>query len=95
VLEGNYLDREESLALAIEILSKKTRPDGVFCANDTAAISVLQVANSMGLKVPEDVAIIGFNDDPICEIVVPQLSSMYHPAIRNGKTRSKRYSGSD
>jgi LacI family transcriptional regulator len=39
----------------------------------------------MGKKVPEDVAVIGFNDDPICEIVDPPLSSMYHPPFEMGK----------
>ena len=50
----------------------------------------IQIAKKFGKKVPEEVAVIGFNDDPICEIVDPPLSSMYHPAREMGKICVKR-----
>ena len=85
ILSGKSLSRQESLVMAAELFKNGHSPDGVFGANDIAAVCAIQMAKKVGKKVPEDVAVIGFNDDPICEIVDPPLSSMYHPAYEMGK----------
>ncbi|NND31765.1 MAG: LacI family DNA-binding transcriptional regulator [Saprospiraceae bacterium] len=85
ISQGEHLALEESQRLARDILMKLPQADGIFCANDTTAISVMQAAKAKGLLVPQDLAIIGFNDDPICQIIDPQLSSVYHPAYEMGK----------
>lgn len=90
ILNGKSLSREESLVLAQKLFERGDGPDGVFGANDMAAVCAIQVAKRFGKSVPDDVAVIGFNDDPICEIVDPPLSSMYHPAREMGKICVKR-----
>jgi LacI family transcriptional regulator len=47
---------------------------------------VIQYAKSVGLKIPEELAVIGFNNDPVSLIIEPQLSTVSHPAAEMGKT---------
>ncbi|MCB0687870.1 MAG: substrate-binding domain-containing protein, partial [Saprospiraceae bacterium] len=90
ILHGKSLSREESMVLASKLFEDGNGPDGIFGANDIAAVCAIQVAKRFGKAVPDDVAVIGFNDDPICEIVDPPLSSMYHPAREMGKICVRR-----
>ncbi len=85
VIEADHLSAEEGTRLTEQILAMDVPPDGLFCANDTSAVSALQCAKRHGLNVPDDLAIIGFNNDPLCEIVTPMLSSVDHPAVDMGK----------
>jgi DNA-binding LacI/PurR family transcriptional regulator len=85
IIEGNVLSREEGVRLTREILDSDRPPDGMFCANDTAAVSAIQFAKARKIKIPDEFAVIGFNNDPVCEIINPTLSSIHHPAVEMGK----------
>jgi LacI family transcriptional regulator len=65
-------------------MAVKNPPDGIFCANDTAAVCAIRHAKKRGIRIPEDLAIIGFNNDAICEIIEPMLSSVHRPAEEMG-----------
>ncbi|MCB0640223.1 MAG: LacI family DNA-binding transcriptional regulator [Phaeodactylibacter sp.] len=84
ILKGKVLSSEEGFNLATYLLSLPNPPDAIFSTNDKAALSVIQHAKSIGVKIPEELAVIGFNDDPECQIVEPQLSSVIHPAMEMG-----------
>lgn len=86
ILQASSLHAEEGLRLTEQVLDMPHPPNGIFCANDTAAVSAIRCAKQRGIKIPEDLAIIGFNNDPICEIIDPQLSSVDHPAAEMGMT---------
>lgn len=55
------------------------RPDAVVCANDETALGLLLSALGRGLRVPEDVAITGFDDMPMAELVRPALTTVRQP----------------
>ncbi|RED98425.1 LacI family transcriptional regulator [Marinoscillum furvescens DSM 4134] len=78
------LSAEDGHHCAEQLFGLNERPDGVFSANDTAAVSLIQSAKSKGIKIPEELAVIGFNNDPISSIIEPQLSTIYHPATDMG-----------
>jgi LacI family transcriptional regulator len=61
-------------------------PDAVFCANDMMAIGALDVAHELGLEVPEDLAVIGFDDVDAATIVTPPLTTVRNPAYEAGRT---------
>ncbi|NJB72233.1 LacI family transcriptional regulator [Saonia flava] len=84
------LSFEEGRKTTAKLMALPNPPDGIFSANDTAAVSAIIYAKSMGIKVPEDLAIIGFNDDPISSIVDPALSTVSHPAAKMGEISAKR-----
>ncbi|MBL0744510.1 LacI family DNA-binding transcriptional regulator [Chryseolinea lacunae] len=56
------------------------RPDAVFAINDYAAIEMMHIMKKSGLKIPDDIAFLGFNNESMCRFVEPPLSSIDHPA---------------
>lgn len=76
---------EEGVKASNKLLNLKNRPDGIFASGDIMAVSAIQCAKKKGLRVPEDIAVIGFNNDPISEIVDPNLSTITHPAAKMGQ----------
>lgn len=59
--------------------------DAVFAVNDPVAIGVSVIVKKMGYKIPEDVAIIGFSNNPITEFVTPSITTIDQPAYEMGK----------
>lgn len=78
------LSAEDGTKAANQLFDKPDRPDGIFCANDTSAVSVIQIAKKRGIRIPEEVAIIGFNNDPVSMIIDPPLSTISQPAVDMG-----------
>jgi LacI family transcriptional regulator len=74
VLPGDF--SEEAGAAAAEALRARGDVDGLFSANDIMAIACMVSLTEAGVRVPEDVAIIGFDDVPIARFVTPRLSTM-------------------
>jgi len=74
------LSYDEGAKITKQVLSLKNPPDGIFSSNDTAALGAIKIAKKMKVKIPEELAIIGFNDDPMALMVDPELSSVTHPA---------------
>lgn len=79
------LSTEEGIDQTRHLLGLPKPPDGIFSTNDSAAVGAIKYAKSQGLDIPNDLAIIGFNDDPVCTIIEPQLSSIRHPAADMGR----------
>ena len=67
------------------ILADGARPDAVFIASDLMARGALTVLASAGLRVPEDIAIMGFDDSPVATSVTPQLTTMRQPSFAQGE----------
>ena len=75
---------EEDARPAIKkILHQK--PDGLFCINDLSAIIALQYARKKGIEVPEELKIVGFNNDPVSKVSEPGLTTVMQPGYEVGK----------
>jgi LacI family transcriptional regulator len=61
---------------AQEILAQPVQPTAIFAANDSMAVGVLSALREAGVRVPEDVAVVGFDDIPIAEYVSPPLTTV-------------------
>lgn len=90
VVHFKTLSFEEGNKATKKLLKMSNPPDGIFSANDTAAVSAIMCAKKMGVEVPQELAVIGFNDDPIASIVQPSLSTVSHPASKMGAISAKR-----
>lgn len=66
------------------LMALPERPDAVFCANDLSAIGAIDAAHELGLQVPGDVAIVGFDDVDAATIVNPPLTTVRNPAYETG-----------
>jgi DNA-binding LacI/PurR family transcriptional regulator len=84
------LSYEEGEMVTNRLLDLKNPPDGIFSSNDTTAVAAIKVAKKRKLKVPGDLAIIGFNNDPISEIIEPSLSTITHPAFEMGQASAEK-----
>ena len=74
--------REEAFEMALELLAMQDRPTAIFAASDVQAMGVIQAAASLELRVPEDVAVIGFDD--IEEASVLGLTTVRQPLRESG-----------
>src|SRR5690606_22856641 len=90
IFDMKTMSLEEGRAATEQLLKLKEPVDGLFSSNDTAAVSAILCAKENGIKIPEDLAIIGFNDDPMASIVEPALSTMSHPAILMGEISAQK-----
>jgi LacI family transcriptional regulator len=78
VVEGRFNFRL-ALASAEKMLSSKNRPTAVFAASDDMAAAVYMAAGRLGLNVPEQVSIVGFDDVPIAQTIWPALTTVAQP----------------
>ncbi|NIG53344.1 LacI family DNA-binding transcriptional regulator [Chitinophaga sp. Cy-1792] len=70
------LTRDNAWQTCEKIFAQKPYPDGIFASNDTTAITIMEYCRKINLKVPEDVKIVGYSNDPRTEIVTPPISSV-------------------
>ena len=75
VTEGAFTF-ESGVKAAERLLSRKKRPTAVFAANDEMAFGVMNVAHRMGLRIPEDLSLVGFDGTPFSSFVIPSLSTI-------------------
>ena len=75
MFDGNF-DRPSGEAAGARIANVSPRIDAVFAASDMMAVGALKALLDAGLRVPEDVAVIGFDDVPLASLVRPSLSTM-------------------
>lgn len=79
VVEGDY-SYDGGLRAGLELLAGPKRPDAVFCGNDAMAFGVIDAArHRLGLRVPEDLAVIGFDDVPMAGWPGYDLTTVRNP----------------
>lgn len=83
------LSEESALEAAHEILKMDPLPDGLFVTNDFEAAVCMQELKRHGVKVPDDIAIVGFNNDAISKIVDPQLTTINNPGKDMGEITAR------
>ena len=66
-------------------LSLPERPDAVFCFQDSLAVGCIQVFRKAGLTIPDDIAVAGFDNTEICQVIEPALSSVDQPFFEIGQ----------
>ena len=72
-------DRLDYTAFIDKVLTERPNTDGIFASSDIIASQVIQVAASKGLRVPEDLKVIGFDDTLIATYTTPQLTTIHQP----------------
>ena len=84
-------DLSESAAIesAMQMLKMDPLPDGVFITNDFVAAVVMRTLKENNIRIPQDIAIVGFNNDAICTLVEPALSTINYPGIDIGEVAAR------
>jgi LacI family transcriptional regulator len=79
------LSIESGKEIAKIILDMVPRPDGIFTSNDTSAVAVMVELEKAGLNIPDDIAVVGFNNEPISQVIKPNLTTVDYPAREIGE----------
>ena len=83
VAQGDF--SEQSGARAAGLLLEGPRPDAIFAGNDMMAVGCLQALREAGLRVPDDIALAGFDDIPISRFLDPPLTTVGVPIAELGR----------
>jgi LacI family transcriptional regulator len=78
---------EGARAKMTDLLACEPRPRAVFCHDDTLAVGALLAATALGLNVPEDLAVMGFDDDPIA--AAARLTTVRQPFEQSGRVAAR------
>ncbi|MFJ9711660.1 LacI family DNA-binding transcriptional regulator [Streptomyces sp. NPDC101234] len=73
------LTREDGLTAARTLLDLPERPTAIFASNDLQALGVYQAAREVGLRIPADLSVVGFDDLPVVAWVDPPLTTVHQP----------------
>ncbi|MEZ4779708.1 MAG: LacI family DNA-binding transcriptional regulator [Flavobacteriaceae bacterium] len=83
------VDYEDGRNAAIQLLKDKKEVDGIFAITDMAAVGAIAVFNENGIKVPEDISIMGFSNWFLSQAITPSLSTVNQPGFEMGKKTFK------
>jgi LacI family transcriptional regulator len=78
IVEGGYT-YESGLACAEKLLRQSPQPTAIFASNDEMAAGVYRAAGNMGLSIPRDLSVVGFDDGPIAARLLPSLTTIRLP----------------
>ncbi len=81
----NDLSNEAGQEAAQQIIAMDPLPDGLFVANDACAIACMSMLKENGIRIPSDIAVVGFNNDPISRFVEPKLTTINYHGNEMGK----------
>jgi LacI family transcriptional regulator len=81
----NRLTKSDSLPAVQQLMSLSNPPDAIFCGNDTTALSVMIYLRDWGVRIPEDMGIVGFSDEPYSKVVSPSISTIAQPGFEMGQ----------
>lgn len=83
------LNEESGEDIVNKLVAMDPMPDGLFVSNDACAASCLQQLKLKGFRIPEDIAIVGFNNDVISRLVEPNITTINYPAYEVGEVAMK------
>ena len=84
VISSELMEKDGAESI-VQLVEKNKQLDGVFSANDIAAISAMKQLKKMGIQVPKDIALVGFSNEPISALIEPSLSTIDQPGFEMGK----------
>lgn len=83
-IEGNY-SFESGTEMAERLLEKYPDTDGIIAANDMVAISVYKELHRKGIRVPEDIQLIGFDNISLSSLFTPEITTIAQPIKKMGQ----------
>ncbi|AHF14259.1 LacI family DNA-binding transcriptional regulator [Niabella soli] len=85
----NDLSEKAGIASANAMMKLKPLPDGAFITNDFVAAAFIKTLKERGIAVPDDVAVVGFNNDAIGHLIEPSLSTVNYPGNEMGEIAAR------
>lgn len=83
------LSMDDGIEAAEFIMNMNPIPDGVFVSNDNCAVGCMIALKQKGIRIPEDIAFVGFNNDPVSRVVEPNLTTINYPGYEMGEVAAR------
>lgn len=91
LLIESSLTTEDGREKMQQLLNLKNRPDAVYVAGDYAALGALQVLNENNIKIPQEIALVGFGNEPFTDMVTPSITSINQHSEEIGKLAAETF----
>ncbi|MFL5739655.1 MAG: LacI family DNA-binding transcriptional regulator [Flavisolibacter sp.] len=85
----NDLSEKAGVDSAMQILQMNPVPDGIFITNDFVAAVCMRTLKENGIRIPEDIAVVGFNNDAVGKLVEPALTTIDYPGKDMGEIAAR------
>jgi len=85
------LNTDEATLATRKLLNLKPVPDAIFGINDTIAFAAMKEIKKHKLRIPEDIALVGFTDEFHSTVVDPALTSVTHPTLQMGREAARLF----
>lgn len=82
-------DRDYAYSCTLDLIDSPNPPDAIFAVSDRLAVGALLALKERGIQVPNEVALVGFNDEPLVSLLTPAISSISQPAFEMGRTAAQ------
>jgi len=89
ILSTEDISMQHGRRLANIVLTLKNRPDAIFTITDSCAVGVIKTLRKSNIKIPEEIAVVGFSNNLISTIIEPKLTTVDQPGNIIGKTAVK------
>ncbi len=89
IYEGSG-DIQHTQAAAATILKHQRRPTAMLCVNDSSALGVYRAAMEIGLQIPNDLSVAGFDDIDAASLITPALTTVHVPVIQMGRLAARQ-----
>ncbi|WP_184542104.1 LacI family DNA-binding transcriptional regulator [Mucilaginibacter sp. FT3.2] len=83
------LSAQAGIDAAQQLMEMAELPDGLFVANDICAVACMQTLKKHGIKIPHDIAVAGFNNDPTSCVIEPNLTTINYKGFEMGETAAR------
>ncbi|MDY3618409.1 LacI family DNA-binding transcriptional regulator [Agathobaculum sp.] len=87
---GEMATAEDGYRMALKLLNAPKRPTAIFAACDILAIGVMRACREKKLCIPEDVAVVGFDDLTMLDCITPALTTVHQPAFEIGRQAAEK-----
>lgn len=94
-VDGVAYDRVAMSAIARDLLDRPDRPTAVLAMSDEMAVAVIAAADDLGLRVPADVSVVGFDDTVTARSSTPELTTVHQPHAAKGAAAVRMLLGGD
>lgn len=88
VVEADFTIDSGMKAMA-SLLQQNSKIDAVFCVCDAVAFGAIKVIKRKGFRIPSDISVAGFTDEPMCEMIEPTLTTVKQPIYEIGESASR------
>jgi LacI family transcriptional regulator len=85
----NDLSENAGIEAARKIVKMKPMPDGLFCTNDFVAAVCMRTLKELDVRIPQDIAVVGFNNDAVSKLVEPTLTTINYPGKDMGEIAAR------